>query len=69
MPPLGALKDTRTTPSAGLPVPPGQCAWFLEDDAPPKGPKGYSNHPLGYTPRPPQAGVPGSWKMMPPHGP
>ena len=31
--------------------------------------KGGSDHPLGWTPRPPQAGGPGSPKMTPPHGP
>ena len=35
----------------------------------PMGPTGYSDHPLGGTPRPPQAGAPGSWKKMAPHRP
>ena len=32
------------------------------------GPEEYSGHPLGKTPRPPEAGAPGFWRMMPPHG-
>ena len=42
-----------TTPAtrwAGLPVPPGRCARFYA----PTGPAGNSDHPLGWTPRPPR---------------
>ena len=51
-----ALQDTPTTPWAGLPVPQGRCARFYL----PTGTSGHSDHPLGRTPRPPRAGVPGS---------
>ena len=58
-PPL-ALQEARNTPWAGLPVPPrqvrpGLCRWW-----PLVGLAGGSRHPLGWTPRPPRAGVPGS---------
>ena len=33
------------------------------------GHEGYPDHHLGWTPRPSKAGVPGSRRMMPPHGP
>ena len=69
MPPLGALKDTPTTPWAGLTVAPRPVCPVLGKRCLPIGPDGYSDHPLGWTPCLPQARVPGSWKMMPPQGP
>ena len=64
-----ALKDTPTTPWAGLPVPPRPVCPVLGRCCLPIGPEGYSDHPLGRTPRPSYPGVPGSWTMMLPHVP
>ena len=60
---------THTHPGQDSPSPPGRCARFSEEDGPPLALAGGSDHPLGWTPRPPQAGAPGYWKMMAPHGP
>ena len=54
LPPSQAHQDTPTTPWAGLPVPPGRCARFLETTTPLAGPSGHSDHPVGRTPRPPR---------------
>ena len=64
-----ALKEAPTTPWAGLPVPPRPVGPVLRKRRLPMGLEGGSDHPLGRTPRPPQAGGPGSPKMTPPHGP
>ena len=59
----------RTPPGQDSPSPPGRCARFSEEDGPPLALARGSDHPLGWTPRPRQAGAPGYWKMMAPHGP
>ena len=59
----------RTPPGQDSPSPPGRCARFSEEDGPPLALAGGSDHPLGWTPRPPQAGAPGYWKLMAPHEP
>ena len=59
----------RTPPGQDSPSPPGRCARFSAEDGPPLALAGGSDHPLGWTPRPPRAGAPGYWKMMAPHGP
>ena len=56
-----ALQDTRTTPWAGLPIPPGRCARFYV----PTGPSRHSDHPLGRTPPPPRPVCP----VLAPHRP
>ena len=58
--PRGPCRRFRTPPWAGLPVPPRPVCPVLRRCRLPMGPAGYSDHPLGWTPRPPQAGVPGS---------
>ena len=64
-----ALKEAPTTPWARLPVPPRPVGPVLRRRRLPMGLEGGSDHPLGWTPRPPQAGGPGSPQMTPPHGP
>ena len=54
-PPL-ALQETPNTPWAGLPVPPRPVCPVLRRRRLPMGLGGFSDHPLGWTPRPPQAG-------------
>ena len=56
-----ALQDTPTTPLAGLPIPPGQCARIYI----PTSPARHSDHPLGRTPRPPRLVCP----VLHPHKP
>ena len=56
-----AMQDTRTTPRAGLPVPPGRCARFYLPEAH----AGPSDHALGRTPRPPRPVCP----VLPPQRP
>ena len=56
-----ALQDTPITPWAGLPIPPGRCAWLSI----PATPAGHSDHPLGRTPRPPRPVCP----VVRPHRP
>ena len=56
-----ALRDTLTTPWAGLPVPPGRFARIYI----PTGPAGHSDHPLGRPPRPPRLLCP----VLHPHSP
>ena len=67
-PPL-ALQETPNTPWAGLPVPPRPVRPVLWSRWSPIGLTGDSEHPLGWAPRPPQAGAPGSLKQMAPHWP
>ena len=67
-PPL-AWQEAPNTPWAGLPVPPGPVRPVLQRRWPPIGLAGDSEHPLGWTPRPPQAGAPGSLKKVAPRRP
>ena len=63
------LQEAPNTPRAGLPVPPRPVRPVLRRRWPPAGLEGGSEHPLGGTPRPPQAGAPGSQKKMAPQWP
>ena len=54
--PHHTLQETPNTPWAGLPVPPRPVCPVLRRRRLPMGLKGFSDHPLGWTPRPPQAG-------------
>ena len=61
--------ETPNTPWAGLPVPPRPVRPVPYRRWPPLGLAGDSEHPLGRTPRPPQAGAPGSLQKMAPPWP
>ena len=63
------LPEGLNTPWAGLPIPPRPVRPVLRRYWPPTGLAGGSQHPLGWTPRPPQAGAPGSQKKMAPQWP
>ena len=69
MAPHWPYRRLRTPPGLGSPSPPGRCARFSAEDGPPFGLAGGSEHLLGRTPRPPQAGAPGSLKKMAPRWP